>query len=221
MFMNGRRLLVSRNRGPYHHDSDYARALVDLQITDIHLLETMRSDDPNFDEDLFEDGPAMLDAMDGLLSLLPTIFPKDKKNEPVRAPLVHPDLSLSNIMVDPDTFEITGIIDWECTNASPQWQDTYPQFLMGPDLEEEPARLEPGDTNCLRHELCEDWEKMQLRAVFDEVAGPLMEKPLAELKRDFIYYLEGAAYSQFMTQQWIQKSKENVLSHRNPDLALG
>ena len=54
MFMNGSRQLISRNPGPYHHDSDHARALIDVQITDVHFLNTIPSDDPNFDEDLFE-----------------------------------------------------------------------------------------------------------------------------------------------------------------------
>jgi hypothetical protein len=79
MFINGRRQLISRNRGPYHHDSDYARALIELQIADVHFLKTMPSNDPNFDEDLIEDGPAILHAMEGMLSLIPTIFPETVK----------------------------------------------------------------------------------------------------------------------------------------------
>ena len=46
--------------------------------------------------------------------------PETKKNEPLHTTLLHPDLSLNNIMVDPNTLKITGIIDWECTNASPR-----------------------------------------------------------------------------------------------------
>ena len=119
MFMNGRRQLIPRHRGPYDHYSDYARALVDVQIADVHFLKTMPSNDPNFDEDLLEDGPDILHAMEGLLSLIPTIFPRNEKNdEPLCTTLLHPDLSLDNIMVDPNTLKVTGIIDWECTNAS-------------------------------------------------------------------------------------------------------
>ena len=68
MFMNGRRQLLLRDRGPYHHYSDFVRALIDVQIADIHLLETMSSNDPNFNEYLLEDGLAILRVMDELLS---------------------------------------------------------------------------------------------------------------------------------------------------------
>jgi hypothetical protein len=171
----------------------------------------MPSNDPNFDEDLFEEGPAILYAMEGMLSLLPTIFPRDEgKSEPFRTTLLHPDLSLNNIMVDPNTLKITGIIDWECTNASPQWQDTYPQFLRGPEVEKEPARVQTGDTDELRNELWEDWEKMQLRAAFDEVAGPLMEEPLAGLKREFIYHVDAVEHTQIMVERWIKATREKI-----------
>ena len=59
MFMNGRRQLLLRDRGPYHHDSDFVRALIDVQIADIHFLKNMPSNDPNFNEGLLEDGPAI------------------------------------------------------------------------------------------------------------------------------------------------------------------
>ena len=211
MFINGRRQLISRTRGPYHHDSDYVRALIELQIADVHFLKTMPSNDPNFDEDLIEDGPAILHAMEGMLSLLPKIFPRDdEKDEPFRTVLLHPDISLNNIMVDPNTHKVTGIIDWECTNASPYWQDTYPQFLTGPEVEEQPDPVEPGDTNPLRNELWDNWEKMQLRAVFDEVAGPLVEEPLAGLKREFINYVHLVEYTQVMVERWMEETREKI-----------
>lgn len=80
-------------------------------------------------------------------------------------------------MIDFDTLKVTGIIDWECMNASPQWEHPYPRFLTGPEVEEEADRVEPGDTDRLRNNLWDNWEKMQLRAVFDEVAEPLVEAP--------------------------------------------
>ena len=210
MFMNARRQLISRNRGPYHLDSDYARALIDVQITDVHFLKTMPCNDPNFDEDILEDGPAILHAMEGLLPLIPAIFPQVKKNEPFLTTLLHPDISLNNIMVDPNTLKITGIVDWECTNASPKWQDTYPQFLTRPEAEEEPDRVEPGDTDMLRNELWDNWEKMQLRRVFDEVAGPLVEEPLAKFKREFIYHVDIVEMTQVMVERWIKVTREKI-----------
>ena len=60
VFMGQRRQLLSHNCGPYDHDSDFVQALIDIQVADVHLLKTMSSDDPNFDECLFEDGPGVL-----------------------------------------------------------------------------------------------------------------------------------------------------------------
>jgi len=68
VFLGARRQLVSRNRGPYHHDSDFVRALVDIQIADVQLVNTISSDDPNFDKGVFEDGArySTRDARTGL-----------------------------------------------------------------------------------------------------------------------------------------------------------
>ena len=210
MFMNGRRQLLFRNRGPYHHDSDFVRALIDVQIADIHLLRTMTSNDPNFDKYILKDGPAIIHAMEELLSLVPTIFPRDEKNEACRTTLLHPDLSLTNIIINPNTLEITGIIDWECTNASPPWQDTYPEFLTGPEVEKEPARVEPGDTDVVWNEHWDNWEKMQLKAVFDEVVGAPAKGPLWGLKREFMYHLNMVEFSQVMVERWVKRTKEKL-----------
>lgn len=110
-------------------------------------------------------------------------------------------------MINPDTLKISGIIDWECINAIPKWQDTYPQFLTGSELEKEPARVEPGDEDLVRNEHWDDWEKMQLRRVFDEVAGPLVEDHLAKLKREFVGQIEIVEITQPMVKRWIEERK--------------
>lgn len=56
-------------------------------------------------------------------------FSRDEKNELFETILLHPDLLLNNIMIDPNTLKITGIIDWECTNASTKWQDHHDSYL--------------------------------------------------------------------------------------------
>ncbi|KAF8800116.1 hypothetical protein BYT27DRAFT_7149112 [Phlegmacium glaucopus] len=212
MFMGARRQLLARTRGPYHHDSDFVQALIEIQVADVQLVKTMSPDDPNFDEDLFEDAPGVLHAVEELLSLIPQIFPKDTRNEPIRTVLMHPDLSHSNIMIDPETLKITGVIDWECTNASPQWEHPYPQCLIGPEVAEEANRVGLGDMDQLRNELWDDWEKTQLRKVFDEVAGPapLAEDPLAPLKRQFLEALATAEQSEVWVERWVKETRERL-----------
>ena len=104
-------------------------------------------------------------------------------------------------MINPDTLKISGIIDWECINAIPKWQDTYPQFLTGSELEKEPARVEPGDEDLVQNEHWDDWEKMQLRRVF------LVEDHLAKLKREFVGQIEIVEITQPMVKRWIEERK--------------
>ena len=110
-------------------------------------------------------------------------------------------------MINPDTLKISGIIDWECINAIPKWQDTYPQFLTGYELEKELARVEPGDEDLVQNEHWDDWEKMQLRRVFDEVAGPLVGDHLAKLKREFVGQIEIVEFTQPMVKRWMEERK--------------
>jgi Phosphotransferase enzyme family len=206
VFMGPRRQLLSRNRGPYHHDRDFVRALIDIQVADVHLAKTMS------DEYLLKAAPSVLYAVQELLSLFPQIFPKDERNVPICTVLMHPDLSHNNIMIDPGTLQITGIIDWECTNASPLWEHPYPQCLIGPEVAKEANRVDLGDTDELRNELWDDWEKAQLRKVFDEVAGPapLAENPLAPLKQQFLEALATAEMSGVLVGRWVKETREKL-----------
>jgi aminoglycoside phosphotransferase (APT) family kinase protein len=40
-----------------------------------------------------------------------------------RTCLVHSDLNLKNLLVDPDTLEVTGVLDWEFAHAGHPWTD--------------------------------------------------------------------------------------------------
>ncbi|GIM63162.1 hypothetical protein Pve01_93650 [Planomonospora venezuelensis] len=40
-----------------------------------------------------------------------------------RACLVHSDLNPKNLLVDPDTLEVTGVLDWEFAHAGHPWTD--------------------------------------------------------------------------------------------------
>lgn len=63
--------------------------------------------------------------LDRYLQLIPYMAPL-----PTPTTLSHPDLHMDNIFVDPDTMEITCIIDWQSTLVSePYFQHSYPQML--------------------------------------------------------------------------------------------
>jgi len=122
MFAGGRKLRLLRNLGPYSDDGEYMAALTDAEVEDMKFLQSPEArayDD--FDEDVAKDAPVIVEALRDLQEFRATLFP----SQPPSA-LSHHDLTLSNILVDPATFEVTGIVDWECTGTRPRLEDRYP-----------------------------------------------------------------------------------------------
>ncbi|RPA74859.1 kinase-like protein [Ascobolus immersus RN42] len=103
--------------------------------------------------------------------ILPEIFPKDPPDSEMengtQFRLYHPDLHENNIFIDPETFTVTGIIDWESVATIPGWMDHYPKYLDGIDVDDEQPTLTVGE---LSDEWL-DWALMQLRRVHDEASG--------------------------------------------------
>lgn len=170
-------------------------AQIQVQMDDMKMLLQCQQPDQRdkdsvveYDEDLAEDAPEIIRSCRNLLGLLPMIFPlqqcpetavRDLGNWFRSIPrddqatgffLHHGDLSLNNILVDPHTLRISGIVDWESVNTCPLWEALeYPEFLIGRTIEEEPPLLGGEDKeNILLVEGMEDWEKTALRRRFDE-----------------------------------------------------
>jgi aminoglycoside phosphotransferase (APT) family kinase protein len=59
-----------------------------------------------------------------LIEVLPSLFSQDHPQV-----LTHGDLSLTNILVDETTFEITGIVDWSLTGVMPLGMELDILFL--------------------------------------------------------------------------------------------
>ena len=212
MFAGGRKLRVPRDLGPYSNDAEYITALAASEREDMKLLllpdAHLYSD---FDKDLAEDAEEIIQVLDELKPILSVLFPSHPRN----FALHHRDLSLRNILVDPATHQITGIVDWECVGTRPHWEDTYPQFLLGPEITEaEP--LDPGETDPVRVEHWEHWEKTNLRLVFDKELGQARhdEDGRDETRREFRQQLDIVEISQKMVLNWIKEYGErctNVL----------
>ena len=206
MFAGGRKLRVPRDLGPYSNDAEYIAALAASEVEDMKLLQLsdarLHSD---FDKDLAEDAENIIEALDKLQPIFSALFPSQPRN----FALHHHDLSLRNILVDPATHQITGIVDWECVGTRPHWEDTYPQFLRGPEVtEEEP--LAPGDTDLVRVECWENWEKVKLRLVFDKELGETRhdDDGRDEIRREFRKELDIVGISPKMVQDWIKECGE-------------
>jgi aminoglycoside phosphotransferase len=215
MFAGGRKLRLPRNLGPYSNDAEYTAALADAEAEDIRFLQSPEArayDD--FDEDLAEEASEIMEAWGELQGVRATLFPSHLRSF---APSHH-DLSLSNVLVDPATYKINGIIDWECTGTRPGWEDRYPVFLEGCESEEKPEPLSPGDDDEFRVEQWEDWEKTILRPSWDEEIGntghhgdDAVDKMRSEWRRQ-LDWLEISAervmgWIEVEYEEWISKSQ--------------
>ncbi|EGS22068.1 uncharacterized protein CTHT_0039530 [Thermochaetoides thermophila DSM 1495] len=63
-----------------------------------------------------------------ITSTLISLLPKPDSEDFVLAP---PDFDSANILVNPDTGEVTGLIEWDLTHTKPRWlgYSAYPYFL--------------------------------------------------------------------------------------------
>ncbi|CAD6588302.1 MAG: hypothetical protein ASARMPRED_003459 [Alectoria sarmentosa] len=82
----------------------------------------------DWDSDGDEEAPKMEKLFNDYQDVVPEIFTAAEGVFPYV--LRHHDLSLANILVNPDTYEITGIIDWEKIQVVPEWKGSrFPKFL--------------------------------------------------------------------------------------------
>ena len=210
LFEGGRKIRLPRNLGPYSNDEEYMTALADSEREDMKLLLSADARSlHDFDEELYEDAEDIVKLLNKLQLISAALFP----SRPRDFSLFHPDLSLDNILVDPATYEITGIVDWECVGTRPHWEDKYPQFLLThgcecPDSEVKP--LSPGDTDGVRVAHWRNWERRQLRPVFDRELGGECDTDDGkdDVRRGFRQQLDTLYYSQGMVENWIKTNAE-------------
>ena len=137
-------------------------ALTQVELEDMKLLRdsaptaggTTPGDTTDYDEDLAEELPDIERTAHKLQDLLPSISCRLSTSpgaspDPPKGQFVlhHHDLSFSNVIVDPVTYKVTGIVDWERVAIIPTWEDTYLQFLEGPEVHEKPEPLAGGETD--------------------------------------------------------------------------
>ncbi len=139
-YFEQRRLHIPSNRGPYLTSQDCMKERIVLQSsyasTEIALLKSTTNDEvlDELDEDYLEDGDIILELCNDYLEALPTIFPTQNSVSEGPFVLCHEDLNQGNILVDPESFAITGLIDWEIISIVPLWQArSFPKLFDGID----------------------------------------------------------------------------------------
>ncbi|TFY58373.1 hypothetical protein EVJ58_g6453 [Rhodofomes roseus] len=92
-----------------------------------------------------------------------------------RPVLTHGDLSDRNILVDPDTLEVTGFIDWETANIMP----AYTEYVL--------ARLSNGHQSAWRRELLDVLKDVLRMEIKDEMAQGMTAEVVDRKEREQKY----------------------------------
>ena len=220
MFAGGRKLRLPRNLGPYPNDAEYMAALANAEAEDMRFLQLPEARTcADFDKDVAGDAPEILEALRELHGVREMLFPSHPRVPPRLFALTHHDLSLSNILVDPVTYKVTGIIDWECTGARPGWEHRYPTFLVGRgELEETPEPLSLGDDDPCRVEHWEDWEKSMLRPSWDEELGNVghEDDPVDKMRVEWRMHLDWLEITAEKVMKWVKVDYKEWSSSSRP-----
>jgi Phosphotransferase enzyme family len=137
LFFYGNRIKLLSDRGPFTSSFAWMQSLLNISIASVaEQKEKLTADGGEYCGYDAEDVP----ELDGILSAaeeLQNLFPKFFDDSPggEKFMLYHGDLSTNNILIDPTTHHITGIVDWECVSLQPAWKvPRPPQLLYGPEI---------------------------------------------------------------------------------------
>jgi len=224
-FFRDKRALLRADRGPY----ETARELV---VAERKLLEERtRHLSPvpgkeyycKADERLSRDATEALQVFKELDRAMSLIFSDSDQPEDVKV-LWYDDLSKRNILVDPHSYRITGIVDWESVSIVPAWEADggIPSFLRGIEVSEPPpfgSVTEEEEASLV--EIREDWELGLLRRKYTEIVGPLYDTFLVRYdsprrKREFADSLATFEDAWEATKYWVEDFLGST-SHNNDD----
>ena len=166
---------------------------------------------------LHEDIVEVLQVCDELEKATLSIFPGMDGPKDAKV-LWHNDLFMFNILVDPVTYQITGLLDWESVSIVPACdiQDGIPRFLQGIEVTEPPPHgsLSAAEEASLS-EIRKDLELVLLRRKCTEIVGPLYDSSSVaentlQRKRDLFDCLATFEDRWEKTQYWLKGSFDSA-----------
>ncbi|OQD85550.1 hypothetical protein PENSOL_c100G01035 [Penicillium solitum] len=109
---------MNLDRGPWKYPSDYTRALGRNEIAYIksHAIPRMNYYRSLKTQEHPDDGLTLLTKY---MAVAPYLIPQSTNEAASNNVLMHPDLHLDNIFVDPETLQITRIVDWQSACVAP------------------------------------------------------------------------------------------------------
>ena len=232
IFWKGSRLCIPGNRGPYQKCSEWYRALIEMQENWVNAGPM--EDDSDYDSAFEEESPDLLAMCQQYLDVLEAVCPKQEDHSP--SSLHHHDLNEANILVDPETFGITGIVDWETINILPDWRVTgYPEFINScdPPSDTEPEIPSYDEGQTLETDTRDQWDNRILRGHFDQAMKQLSthsDSPSAlksrEIKRKFETEIGNITDWYERSKNWLRRYKQAVdaekkIEEKREELAEG
>ncbi|KAL2669844.1 hypothetical protein Neosp_015141 [[Neocosmospora] mangrovei] len=176
-FFRDKRLLLRPNRGPFTTARELATSEAALLARRIRYLSPSPATKYycEADEMLADDGAEVLETADKLVEVVPRIYSATDDPEDIKV-LWHNDISLMNVLVDPETYRLVGIVDWESVSIVPalETEDGVPHFLQGiPVQEPPPVGSIPPEEEKAMVEIRKDWDLVLLRRKYAEIVGPM------------------------------------------------
>ncbi|KAH7408181.1 phosphotransferase enzyme family protein [Phaeosphaeria sp. MPI-PUGE-AT-0046c] len=115
---SGARVQLNFDRGPWKCPQAYARALGAYELSRIRANAKPRANyyRSSTEAELPSDAFELLAKYEQVASFL---APAPQDEPAATNVLWHPDLHLDNVFVDPDSYKITGIVDWQSTIVAP------------------------------------------------------------------------------------------------------
>ena len=140
-FFYDNRIHLASDLGPWRSAHAWITAQIRLLAACANATIEGFTEDVSFDEDDMEECRGRVASAEALLSLLANTNRFNLSSTPSPSDqetfvLYHGDLSTNNILVDPITHKITGIVDWECVSFVPLWKaNIVPKLVDGPDID--------------------------------------------------------------------------------------
>ena len=193
-FYENRRVLPS-NRGPFPSEHEWVLSQLDFQCIALENppIHEQDGEDDEDGEDA-EERSEQLKACRRLRAPAEAIFPA---SEPLAAAIISPhDVAARNLLVDPETGELTGWVDWESVRIVPAWFAAREvEAFQGPEMyntyEEMRRQIEEAEvyweeTNVPEENRIESRKNvltMRLRERFRDGAGATMDMEEKEVEK--------------------------------------
>ncbi|KAJ5941369.1 phosphotransferase enzyme family protein [Penicillium verrucosum] len=129
---NGTRRNMKLDRGPWKHPCEYTRAmgLNEMAWIKSHARPRMNYYRSNQNREPPADGVTLLEKY---VDVSPYLIPDPNDKTSASNVLWHPDLHLDNVFVDPNTCQITRVVDWQSACVAPLfYQSTVPRLCRHP-----------------------------------------------------------------------------------------